>query len=260
MTGFIERYRERIVRNAARRMIRKYEPGVIAIAGEDGKLLLQQAVCAVLKNVRNIRAGSRRFGRDAVPIAIISDGSDGNGALFWIRTIARAWWILAVRREYPELLVLECPGKSHEDAMQFLELVRPQIVIVASSGDAASYGASPLVESLPSNGYGIMDCDGKGAKILRERTRAHVMSFGFADGASMRIVNFSERAEGMSFALEYAGKAVPVAIGGVRGKGAASACAAAACVGIAFGLNLPRIAGFLRYLSAPDGMLPERKI
>jgi UDP-N-acetylmuramyl pentapeptide synthase len=260
MIGIIERLRERMVRNVAQRTMRKYGPGVIAIAGEEGKPIVREAVRAVLENVRSIRTGSARFGRNAVPLAIISDESYGSGALFWIRTIAKAWWALVMRREYPELLILECAGKSHEDALRFLEFVSPQIVIVVASGDAASYGASPLVEALPSNGYGIIDCDGKGMKILGERTRAHVMPFGFADNAGMRIANFAERQDGVSFALEYAGKAVPVTIGGMRGKGVASACAAAACVGIAFGLNLPRIIGFLRYCRPPEGVLPKQNI
>ena len=246
-------YRDRIIRALARRMMRKYEPGVIAVTGETGQLLQERAVGKILRNVRDIRMESRAFGESmALPVTVLSENRRGEGAWFWLRMIADAWWRTIVRHPYPELLVVGCRARSHDDAARFLEIARPQITVVTGSDDAASYRAAPLVEALPSNGYGIMDCDGKGAAILAKYTRAHVTTFGFAEGAAMRITNFKMDAEGVSFALEYGGKTALMQISGARSKNVASAAAGAACVGIAFGMNLQRIASFLRDLETGE--------
>lgn len=250
------RHRNRIIRALARRTISAYEPGVIAITGETDRLLQERAIGKVLRNVRDIRMECRAFGEDmALPVTAITGERRGNGAWFWIRMIAKAWWSTLVRQAYPELLVVGCAIRSHDDAARFLEIARPQITVVTGSDDAASYRAAPLVEALPSNGYGIMDCDRKSAAILGKYTRAHVTTFGFAEEAAMRITNFRTDAEGASFALEYGGKTALVQVEGARGKNAASACAGAACVGIAFGMNLQRIASYLRNLeTGEDGI------
>lgn len=245
----IIRYRNKVIRALARRTMRKYEPGVIAVTGGTDQSLQEQAIDKVLRNVRDIRMEYRTFEGDmALPITVIANERRGTGTWFWVKVIVRAWWNTIARNPYPEILIAGCRAASHEDAERFLEIARPQITLVTASDDAAAYRAAPLIEALPSNGYGIMDCDGKGAAILAKYTRAHVTTFGFAEGAAMRITNFRADTEGISFTLEYGEKTALVRVYGARGKNVASACAGAACVGIAFGMNLPRIASYLQNL------------
>ncbi len=86
---------------------------------------------------------------------------------------------------------------------------------------------------------------------MADRSRAHVMTFGFDKDVDVRVSNMENRADnarplGMSFKLEYGGNVVPVRIDGVFGKAHAYAAAVAASVGIIFGMNLVRIAEALR--------------
>lgn len=260
MTEKIIGYRDAIIRALAQKTMRAYEPGVIAVTGETDRLLQEQAIGRVLRGVRNIRTECRSFGEEiTLPMTIISEERRGSGVWFWIRTIAKAWWKTIVRDTYPELLIVGCKVVSHEDAGRFLRIARPQITVVTGSDDAVSYRVAPLVEALPSNGYGVMDCDRKSASILAKYTRAHVTTFGFAEDAAMRITNFAADETGISFALEYGGKTALLRVDGARGKNVASACAGAACVGIAFGMNLARIGGFLRNMESGVKLLPEKE-
>ncbi len=91
------------------------------------------------------------------------------------------------------------------------------------------------------------------------------MTYGFAQGADLRIVRFENRispatsdqppaaSSGISFKLEYGGSFVPVRIDGVLGHVHAYAAAAAAAIGLIFGMNLVKISEALAdYRSAPS--------
>jgi UDP-N-acetylmuramoyl-tripeptide--D-alanyl-D-alanine ligase len=82
------------------------------------------------------------------------------------------------------------------------------------------------------------------------------MTYGFSEGAIMQISNFevrmdAERPAGISFKLNYGGSFVPVRLDNCFGKVQAYAAAAAACVGITFGLNLVKTAEALLDYEAP---------
>jgi UDP-N-acetylmuramoyl-tripeptide--D-alanyl-D-alanine ligase len=122
--------------------------------------------------------------------------------------------------------------------------------------DAVAREKSRLVEALPAVGFAILNYDDESVYEMRDRTRAHVITFGFGQGAEVRITNFENRMEdgkpvGISMKLEYGGSFVPVRLDGVFGKAQAYAAAAAASVGLAFGMNLVRISEALGFYQAP---------
>ncbi len=95
---------------------------------------------------------------------------------------------------------------------------------------------------------------------LEQRTRAHLMTFGFNKGAEIKISRMENRIEngrpiGISFKLEYKGTFVPVRLNGVFGRSHAYAAAAAAAVGIAFGMNLVAISDALANYTPPESRM-----
>lgn len=259
---FITEKRDALLMHSARRAIAKYQPGIIAITGGTGTTVTQNALATILRDLRSLRTTSQKFKAGMrVPLAALGDWKEGNGFFFWTNALLTAVRMSFFATEYPELLLLECPcGESKS----FLSLARPQITVITALADENSDDATRLVAALPSNGYAVINCDDPRTQKLAERTRARIISFGFKEGADIRITSFTHRSEkiqnghrpqGISFALKYGNQSVHIAIDGAFGKTAAYAAAAAACVGTAFGLHLIRTAESLRYAELPENYL-----
>ncbi|TSC95614.1 MAG: UDP-N-acetylmuramoyl-tripeptide--D-alanyl-D-alanine ligase [Parcubacteria group bacterium Athens1014_26] len=117
---------------------------------------------------------------------------------------------------------------------------------------------SKIIESLSNTGFAVLNFDDRTVLEMKQRTRAHVATFGFGSGAEVRITNFENKMSnnspvGIAFKLNYGGSFVPVRIDGCFGKAQAYAVAAASCVGLIFGMNLVKISeALLNYQSPPQ--------
>ncbi len=250
--------------------IRKYQPGIIGVTGSVGKTSTKEAVYVVLRFLRSTRVSSGNFNNEVgLPLTILGSWTKIGGPLFWCRVICASLLRLIFRVNYPEILVLEYGADRPGDIKYLLEIVKPQIGIVTAIGDipvhvefysgpdAVTREKSRLVEALPATGFAILNFDDEAVLDMKERTRAHIMNFGFGEGAEVRITNFENRMEngrpaGIAFKLEYGGSFVPVRLEDSFGKAQAYAAAAAAAVGLAFGVNLVKIAEALSYYQAPE--------
>ena len=227
--------------------------------------------------------------------------------IFWLKVIAVSLWrlIFGSRSQYPEILILEYGADRPRDIKYLLEIVRPNISIITAIGDIpvhVEFFAGPedvarekarLIEQLPAAGFAILNYDDKTVMDLKEKTRAHVMTFGFGKGAEVRITNFENKTEngltllttgglarlrhashlpatasrvlqagggagrpvGVFFKLEYGSNFVPVRIDGAFGKTQGYASGVAGAVGVIFGLNLVKISEALRDYEPPPSRM-----
>ncbi len=266
-----KKYLQKILRWLAVWTIKKYQPGVIAITGSVGKTSTKEALSAVLKFARFARASSGNFNNElGVPLSILGDWEKISGKYFWPKVVAASFLRLIFRFKYPELLVLEYAVDRPGDIRYLLDIARPQIGIVTAIGEipvhveffsgpeAIAREKSKVVEALPATGFAVLNHDDQAVLEMRSRTKAHVMTYGFAEDAEVRITNFENRMEnnrpaGISFKLNHNGSFVPVRLDNCFGKSQAYAAAAAACVGLIFGLNLVKIAEALLSYQSPAG-------
>ncbi|MEK7076826.1 MAG: cyanophycin synthetase, partial [Patescibacteria group bacterium] len=116
-----------------------------------------------------------------------------------------------------------------------------------------------LVQALPATGFAILNADNSASLQMKEHTRARAITYGKGGGVDMRISNFETRLDSappcVTCKLEYNGGFVPVRIENVVGEIQTYTAAAAAAVGIAFGMNLVRISENLSYYKSPKGRL-----
>jgi len=192
---------------------------------------------------------------------------------FWLKVIIiSAWRIIKKTDKYPEILILEYGADRPGDIKNLLKIARPEMAIITAVGDIpvhVEFFAGPddvarekgrLIECLPVAGLAVLNGDDETVARLKSRTRARVAMFGFLKEMDVRITRFEnvleeDRPFGISFKLEYQGTFVPVRIKGVFGKAQAYAAAAAATIGIAFGMNLVAISEALgKYVPAPSRM------
>lgn len=258
-----------ILRILAVLTLKKYQPGIIGITGSVGKTSTKEAVTTVLRNVRRVRASSGNFNNEiGMPLAILGDWNKTGGFFFWLKVFFEAIWNLIFPIKYPELLVLEYGADRPGDIKYLTDIAKPQIGIVTAIGDipvhvefysgpdAVTKEKSKMVEILSAFGFAILNYDDEAVLDMKDRTRAHTVTYGFGESAQLHITNFENRVEngkpaGISFKLEYAGSFVPVRLDSCFGKAQAYAAAAAACAGLTFGMNLVRIAEALQFYQAP---------
>lgn len=282
MKQVILKFLQYLLKKLAQLTIWKYEPGVIVVTGNVGKTSTKETIAAVLRSGRNLCYSSGNFNNElGVPLTIIGGWNEIKGLFFWPQVFTRAIFQLMFKTgSYPELLVLEYAAGKPGDIKYLLEIARPQIGVITAIGeipahveffsgpDALAREKSRVVEHLPANGFAILNFDDDVVMEIKERTRAHVITFGFGEGADVRITNFEIRYEngrpdGVSFKLVYGGSVVPFNIRGIFGKTQAYAAAAAAAVGVVFGTNLVKSAEALASLRALKGrmsLLPAIKM
>ncbi|TSC81402.1 MAG: UDP-N-acetylmuramoyl-tripeptide--D-alanyl-D-alanine ligase [Parcubacteria group bacterium Gr01-1014_19] len=269
MKNLLRKQLKNFLRLLARWMIRKHQPSVIGITGTVGKTSTKEAVAAVLKSIRKVRSSSGNFNNEfGLPLTILGEWEKSGGFFFWLRVIFTSLIKLIFGGKYPEILVLEYGADRLGDLKYLLDLARPQIGVVTAVGDipahvefysgpdAVAKEKARLVEALPAIGFAVLNYDDEAIYDMRDKTRAHVITYGFGNGAEVRITNFENRVEdgkpvGLSFKLEYGGSFVPVRLNSAFGKAQAYAAAAAAAVGLSFGMNLVRISEALNYYQVP---------
>ncbi len=278
------------LKKLAQLTILRYRPGIIGVTGSVGKTSTKLAVAAVLGPSRRTRFSRGNFNSElGLPIAIIGDFPDEElkivshdtpvgekrfrKAFFWLKVVSIGFFNLIKKRQgYPEILVLEYGADKPGDLKRLLEIARPNISIITAVGELPAHveffsgpeevakEKARLIEQLPSAGFAVLNYDDETVMELKDRTRAHIFTFGFQRGTELRLANFENRTEngkptGVSFKMEYGGSSVPVRIDGAFGKAQAYASGAAAAVGLIFGLNLIKIAEALKsYKPAPARM------
>jgi len=255
-----------------------FKPKVVAITGSVGKTSTKEEIYAVLKDYYRVRKSQGNLNNElGIPLAIIGSWSEKDlkivsreepagkkklrKAFFWTKAILSGFFSLIFLRKsaYPEILVLEYAADRPGDIRYLLDIARPDVSIITAIGEvpvhveffsgpeAVLREKSKIVEYLSASGFAVLNFDNELSLSAKERTRGRIITFGFNEGADVKISNFENRSEenepaGISFKIEYGGSFVPTVIRNVFGRAQAYAAAAATCVGLIFDLNLVEIA------------------
>ncbi|MDO8494917.1 MAG: UDP-N-acetylmuramoyl-tripeptide--D-alanyl-D-alanine ligase [bacterium] len=246
----------------AKSYIRRYKPMIVAITGNTGKTSTKEAIAAVLKEHKRIRVSAGNLNNEwGVPLNILGDWSgayyEKGGTLgFWLGVIWKGFWGLGRQKNYPEILVLEYGAEKPGDIGKLVRDFKPHVAVITAVGEIpvhVEYFSSPeelakekrkLIETLTEKDWAVLNADDEMVSGMRTATKAQVATFGFAEGAHVRITNFDFKLGstgeplGVTFKLHQNESFVPVKIEGSLGKSQAWSAAAAAAVGLIFGINM----------------------
>lgn len=262
----------------AKATVKKFKPVVVAVTGSVGKTAAVQAISSVLSLRKRVRhSGAHDLRGYAVQLAVLTDrrpkhfvtpaqeevqdegGALGNATLLRVIVVSFFRLLFGWKGLYPEVLVLEYAAEKPGDINLLTTIVKPTIAVVTAIGEVPAHVAayqSPeavirekgiLIEALAASGLAILNGDENRVSVLQQKTRATSLTFGFSENCDVRIIDFENKVEnrdgalkpiGITFKLGYDGAFVPVRINGTLGRSQAYAAAAAACVGLAFNMNL----------------------
>ena len=262
---------EVLLKLLARLTLRKYKPFVIGVTGSVGKTSAKSAIFTVLKTTVTTRmAGGNLNNELGMPLAILGDYETSGGPLFWLRVILKSFRALVWKSNYPKVLVLEYAADRPGDMDYLLSIVKPNVAIVTAVGnlpvhvefysgpEAVAKEKSKLVKSLAVDGVAVLNIDDPFVAEMKSLSKGKIMTYGFSDGANLKITNFINRSEfgrplGISFKLETPDNFVPVKIEEIFGKSQAYAAASAAACGLIKGINLVKISEALGQYKGEPG-------
>lgn len=270
---------QKILAILARKTLRRYSPKIIGITGSQGKTSTKEAIYSVLKKKYRARRAEKNYNNEiGLPLTILGIPHHGKNTLVWLVALFSVWVRLWLRKEnYPEILILEYGIGKPGDMDYLLSLAEPNISVVSAIGDIPVHveffkdpeelirEKAKLVKALSIQGYAILNHDDYAIYDMKSKTRAHVLTYGFEEHASLQITNYKLQITkdeklgdipvGISFKIEREGSVVPIRLNDTFGVPQVYAASAAAGVGIAMGLNLVEISEALKEYVSPPGRL-----
>lgn len=116
-------------------------------------------------------------------------------------------------------------------------------------------GATKLAEILSAQAYLILNFDDETVREIKNKSRAHPLTFGFGRKADIRASDLVLTGEGTNFKINYEGNIVPVWLEKLFGKEHVYAALATVAVGEVLDLNLVEISEALKsYQGLPGKM------
>jgi len=258
----------------------RYRPMVIGITGNVGKTSAKDAIFTILSAQYHKKVCKNQMNLNTeigVPLTILGISGGGRNIFKWGINFIKAILKIVWDPFYPEILVLELGADKPGDIKYLADLIKPSIGVVTAVGEIpvhVEFFAGPrnlarekarLIEAIPSVGFSILNHDDDTVLDMRERSIAHVLTFGLGEDADVRATAIEIRhtarpdgkqiPEGINFKLEYTGKIVPVRLHNAFGKSAVYSALAAAACGIALKMNLVEIAEALGVFEGSPGRL-----
>jgi len=271
---------EKILKSLARGILRKYRPDIIGITGSVGKTSTEEAIYTVLKSRFAVRKNIKNYNNEiGVPLTIIGSESGNKNIFSWMLIFLKAMGLILFKnRQYPKILVIEMGADRPGDISYLIKMSPCQIGVITAIGSAGPvhlefFGKvenlvkekGEIIKHLAPEGFAILNRDDHYVYPLAAKTKAKVISFGFAKEADiwaselvvsdrLKIEN-NQPISGISFKINYGGNMVPVFLPGVLGRHQVYAALAAAAVGTIYNLNLVKVAESLKEFKSPPGRM-----
>ena len=242
-------------------ILKKYHPLIIAITGNVGKTSTKEAIYTLLKSKYNVRKNESNLNTPiGISLAIIGVNSGGKSWRSWMENIWQGVsLVLKKAPNYPQILILELGADHKGDISSLSKLLKPKIGVITNIGEMPVHleffkdvaelyqEKANLISNLSQDGFGVLNYDNPKIYGFKNLTQAKVISYGFKEGADVRISDFkiipeeNLAASSMYFRIEYQGNAIPFQTKNVIGKNYAYAILCAVCVGLILEMNLVEI-------------------
>jgi len=263
----------------AKLYLAKYKPKIVAVTGNMGKTSTKEAIAAVLGSEFNVRMSGGNLNNElGMPLAILGDFAEeyyerGGTVGFWLKVVFKSWVGLWFEKNYPEILVLEYGADRPGDIAKLAKNFKPDVAVVTAIGEIPVHveyffgpkelasEKSKLVQALEPVDFAVLNADDLAVLEMKEKTKAKVGTFGFGEGAEVRVSDFdfkigpNEEPEGVVFKIHHEEGVATFKISGSLGKSQAWSAAAAVSVGLIFGMNLDKMSGALTGYKGPAGRL-----
>lgn len=199
----------------AAEVLKKYRPLVVMVTGSVGKTSTKDAAAAVLSCRYNLRASEKSYNSEfGVPLTIIGAKNPWLNPIAWLKVFQEALGLILLPSHYPKLLVLEVGADRPGDLVRILRFAKPDAVIVTRLPDVPvhveAYASPQAVRdeefqpayALTRGAPLIISADDPHAVAMAARLDARISTFGFADGADVRLEGYAFYEDGEEHGME----------------------------------------------------------
>ena len=247
----------------------RYKPDVISITGSVGKTSAKEAIYAVLGSYYSVRRSTKNYNNEiGVPITVIGVESAGSSFFGWLAVFLKAFKNFIIKeKNYPEILIIEMGADRPGDIEYLVKFIKSKTAVITAIGEipvhveffsgplSVAREKSKLVEGLSAGEYAVLNYDDEVVREMGDKIKAHVISYGFGEGADVRGEGISISLGGTNFKVDCRGSFIPVKIPSAFGKGQVYSALAAISVGLVYKLNLVEISEALMKYKSPQGRL-----
>ncbi len=258
----------------AKRVLHRYAPVVVGVAGSVGKTSSVQAIALAL--ARDYRVGQtlRSYNQElGVPLSILRQETGYRSLWRWIAILTQGCWLACGPKNptYPNLFVLELGADSPGDLDRLMAWVKPQVGVLTAatiehveffgSIEAAMAEERKVVTKLPKTAVAVLNVDDANVMVAVGSCKARVVRYGLGDGADVALTNAAilgtdaNTVQGVSAKVVVGGSSVPIVVRDTLGRHSLYAVGAAFAVAHALGVKLTNASEQLRTYQAPAGRM-----
>lgn len=258
---------------AARAILDRHRPFVVAVSGSVGKTSTKDAVSCVLQSWKQTGAGLENQNDElGVPLSIVGRRPSGRNPLGWLATLQHARRVLdRPEGSYPDCLVLELGGCHGGDVEDLMGLTAPEIGVLTAveATHLETYGSLEAIEveegkvvtMLPASGVGILTHDNAGGRRALALASCRIVSYGFDDAADLRgrdavsSIDWDRLAGSVTLEVQCENERRELTIAGAVGRHSCYAPLAALAVGRAVGIPFEQAIHALGGYAMPAGRM-----
>ncbi len=251
----------------AKLALRHFKPKIIAITGSVGKSSTKEAIAAVLENKFHIRKSQKSYNSElGLALSILGLSTAWHSPVGWLKNIAKGLTELR-NKKFPQILILEMGVDRPKDLDKLISIAKPDISVETAIGEIpvqVKFFAGPeevakekskIVRALGAGGFAVLNFDDAVVWDMKEKTNAHIISYGFNKDADFSASNYKISLEGTNFKIDNDGVSVPITLKNIFGKQNIYPALAAAAVASALGINLIETSGALSIYKALPGRM-----
>jgi UDP-N-acetylmuramoyl-tripeptide--D-alanyl-D-alanine ligase len=207
----------------------KFPVPVVAITGSIGKTTAKELTAAVMATRFNVLKPASSFNNQwGLPLTLLRLTSEHQAAVVELGTNQRGEIAALAAIASPTVGVVTVVAPVHTEFLGSIEGVREE--------------KAALVRALGADGIAVLNADDARVASMARECAGRVVTYGVAPTATVRAVGeVTDGETGLRFALEVAGRRVPVALT-LGGRHNVTNALAAAAVGVALKLDLEDIA------------------
>ncbi len=262
-----------VLTTAARIVLRRHQPKIIAVTGSVGKTATKDAIYTAMRSTFRVRKSEKSFNSEiGVPLTILGLPTGWSNPLHWVWLCCNAYLIALFGRNYPEWLVLEVGVDTPGDMQRVTSWLKPDIVVLTRLPDVpvhVEHFASPqavvaeklvLVDALQPDGILVANLDDIQIQEVAKQVPHTVAGYArYAEAQyqlrSDRTIYFDDRPVGVTFALHHNGEEISVTADQVIGMQLVYIYAAAMVTAHQCGVALATAAEALATNQSPPGRM-----
>lgn len=206
MKTLLKRYTKRVVvfifTTISKKVLKKYNPKIIAVTGSVGKTTTKDAIFSAISPFVKARKSEKSFNSEiGIPITILGCDNAWSNPFLWFENLIRSLFLLYFKNNYPEWLVIEVGADRKGDIVNVSKWLRPDVAVITRLPNVPVHieyfdSLEEIIEeklslgmSVKEGGIVVINADDDNLIANKHRFTSKVITYGFKKDAQFQTSN-----------------------------------------------------------------------